>query len=87
MIAMAVNWANFQAKRGVTPVYVQLADFIQAEIAAGHLEPGDQLPSQRDMRELTGHSMEVAANAMAVLRDRGLVETAKAGTFVKEPGP
>ena len=50
MIVMAVDWANFVAHRGATPVYVQLADWIESQIKAGNLAPGDQLPSQREMR-------------------------------------
>jgi DNA-binding transcriptional regulator YhcF (GntR family) len=83
MIGMAVNWDDFVALRGATPVYVQLADWIESQIKAGNLAPGDQLPSQRQMRDLTGHSMETAGNAMTLLRERGLVETSTIGTFVK----
>src|SRR5262245_47011914 len=84
MIGMAVNWDDFRAKRTATPVYVQLADFIEGEIKAGHLAPDTQLPSQRELGELTGHSTETAGKAMAVLRERGLVETSTIGTFVAE---
>jgi DNA-binding transcriptional regulator YhcF (GntR family) len=83
MIDMAVNWANFVALRSATPVYVQLADWIENQIKAGSLAPGDQLPSQREMRDLTGHSMETAGKAMTLLRERELVETSTIGTFVK----
>jgi DNA-binding transcriptional MocR family regulator len=50
---------------------------------AGNIAPGDQLPSQREMRDLTGHSMETAGKAMTLLRKRELVETSTIGTFVK----
>ena len=83
MIVMAVDWANFVAHRGATPVYVQLANWIENQIKAGNLAPGDQLPSQREMRDLTGHSMETAAKAMTLLRKHELVETSTIGTFVK----
>ena len=83
MNGMAVNWANFAAHRGATPVYVQLANWIENQIKAGNLAPGDQLPSQREMRDLTGHSMETAGKAMTLLRKHELVETSTIGTFVK----
>ena len=83
MIVMALNWADFAARRSATPVYVQLADWIESQIKVGNLEPGNQLPSQREMRDLTGHSMETAGKAMTLLRERGLVETSTIGTFVK----
>ena len=83
MIVMALDWANFAAHRGATPVYVQLANWIENQIKAGNLAPGDQLPSQREMRDLTGHSMETAWKAMTLLRKHELVETSTIGTFVK----
>jgi DNA-binding GntR family transcriptional regulator len=83
MIGMDVNWANFVAQRSATPVYVQLADWVESQIKAGNLEPGDQLPNQREMRDLVGHSMETAGKAMKLLRERGVVETSTIGTFVK----
>jgi GntR family transcriptional regulator len=82
---MAVNWTDFQARRTATPVYVQLADWVEARIRAGDLAPDTQLPSQRELGELTGHSTETAGKAMALLRQRGLVETSTIGTFVADP--
>jgi GntR family transcriptional regulator len=79
---MAVNWEDFRAKRTATPVYVQLADWIAAKIGSGDLQPDDQLPSQRELGELTGHSTETAGKAMVLLRVRGLVETSTIGSFV-----
>ena len=81
---MAVNWEDFRAKRTATPVYVQLADWIAARIEAGDLRPDDQLPSQRELGELIGHSTETAGKAMVLLRVRGLVETSTIGSFVAE---
>ena len=83
MIVMAVDWANFVAPRASPPVYVPLANWIENQIKAGNLAPGDQLPSQREMRDLTGHSMETAGKAMTLLRKHELVETSTIGTFVK----
>ena len=85
MVSMSVTWGNFRAKRTATPVYVQLADFIEGEIKAGRLPADTQLPSQRELGELTGHSTETAGKAMALLRERGLVETSTIGTFVANP--
>lgn len=79
---MAVTWANFQARRGATPAYVQLADWIMTRIQAGNLRPGDQIPAQRGLADLTGHSPETIGKAMALLRERRLVETSNLGTFV-----
>ncbi|HXC85810.1 MAG TPA: GntR family transcriptional regulator [Trebonia sp.] len=81
---MSVTWSEFQARRGATPVYVQLADWIAGRIAAGELESGDQLPAERELAELVGHSPETVSKAKRVLIERGLIESAQGiGTFVK----
>jgi DNA-binding GntR family transcriptional regulator len=65
-------------------VYRQLADWIAAEIGAGNLEQGAQIPAERRLAELVGVSVDTVRAAMAALRDDGLVETGHgAGTFVK----
>jgi DNA-binding GntR family transcriptional regulator len=81
---MAVNWEDFESRRGAVPVYVQLADFIQAAIERGDLGHGDQIPAERRLSELTGHSAETAGKAKRLLTERGLVETGHGtGTFVR----
>jgi GntR family transcriptional regulator len=82
MIGMAVTWEDFETKPSATYEYVQLADFIESQIKAGRLAHGDRIPAQRDLAALTGTSTELAGRAMGVLRDRGLVETSRKGTFV-----
>jgi DNA-binding transcriptional regulator YhcF (GntR family) len=80
---MAVSWENFQVRESATYHYVQLADWIEAQIKAGNLRPGDRLPAQRDLATLTGTSVELTGRAMALLRERELVETSARGSFVK----
>jgi DNA-binding GntR family transcriptional regulator len=82
--SMAVNWDDFEARREATPVYVQLANFIEAAINSGDLAPGAQIPAERRLAELVGIAAETAGNAKRLLADRGLVETGHGtGTFVK----
>jgi DNA-binding GntR family transcriptional regulator len=83
---MSVTWGEFREKPGATYLYVQLADWITAHIQAGRLKPGDRLPAQRELGELTGTSTELAGKSMALLRERGLVETSGRGSFVKPAG-
>lgn len=83
LITMSVTWGDFRLRPGATYQYVQLADWIEGHIKAGRLKTGDRLPAQRDLGELTGTSLELAGKAMAVLRDRGLVETSMKGSFVR----
>lgn len=79
-----VQWETFEAKRGITPYYRQLADFIAAEISSGHLENGDQIPAERRLAELTGLGVDTVRSAMSALRKAGLVETGQGmGTFVR----
>lgn len=80
---MPVNWSDFHARRIATPVYVQLADWIAERITAGELAPDEQLPAQRDLADITGHSAETVKNAYRVLRERGLAESSNVGTFVR----
>jgi len=54
-------------------------------ITSGKLAPGAQLPSEKDITDLTGASRWAVRHAVAELRDRGLVRTlAHLGTFVAE---
>ena len=75
---------DFAAQRRATPVYVQLAYWIAGRIASGELAPYAQLPAQRELADITGHSAETVKNAYRVLRERGLVESSNVGTFVSE---
>lgn len=85
MINMTVTWGDFQVRPGAKYAYVQLADWIEAHIRAGHLEPGNRIPAQRELAELTGTSVELTGRAMALLRERGLVETSARGSYVLPP--
>jgi GntR family transcriptional regulator len=79
-----VRWETFEGKRGATPVYRQLADFIAGQIEGGHLEAGAQIPAERRLAELVGVSVDTVRAAVAALREAGLVETGHGtGTFVK----
>jgi DNA-binding GntR family transcriptional regulator len=80
---MSVTWSHFQAVRSAVPVYVQLAGWIAERIAAGDLQDGEQLPAERQLADLIGHSPETVSKAKRVLIERGLVQSAQGiGTFV-----
>lgn len=82
-VVMSVAWEDFEARRGATPVYRQLAQWIAGEIEAGRLEKGAQIPAERRLAELVGVSVDTIRNAMSALREDGLVETGHGtGTFV-----
>jgi DNA-binding GntR family transcriptional regulator len=80
---VSVQWSEFTPRRGVQPYYRQLAAWVEARIAAGDLQSGDGLPSEAGLADATGLSVDTVRQALAVLRDAGLVETAVGvGSFV-----
>ncbi len=72
--------------------YRLVADEVAAEIAAGHLRPGDRLPPQRAFARRRGIANSTASRVYSELARRGLVvgEVGR-GTFVRAarplPGP
>ena len=64
----------------------QVADALGAQIRAGTLAPGFQLPSEHALGEQFGVSRTVVREAIARLKSEGLVETRQgAGAFVADP--
>ncbi|MEU4422073.1 GntR family transcriptional regulator [Actinoplanes sp. NPDC024001] len=73
---------------GPTPLYVQVADAIEARIAAGELLPNRPIPSENQLVQEYGIARGTARKALQLLRERGLVITVVGrGTFVVgQPG-
>ena len=68
------------------PLYYQLAEQLGEQIQAGELEPGAQIPSEREMSEQFGISRMTVRQAIAYLVQQGvLVVKQGVGTFVAEP--
>ncbi len=68
---------------GRLPAYVQLADLIAARIEAGELPVGRTIPSEKQLQETYGVGRGTVRRAVAVLRERRLVDTVpQRGTFV-----
>lgn len=66
-----------------TPLYVQLADLIAKQIQDGRLEPRRPIPSESQLRQEFGVARGTARQAVALLRERGLVVTVpQRGTYV-----
>lgn len=71
----------------VKPLYEQIADWVQAEIESGRLEPGAKFADSRDLAEEWQVAYQTVRRAMAELRDRGLVVSRVGkGTYVAAPG-
>jgi DNA-binding GntR family transcriptional regulator len=55
--------------------YVRIADDLRAGIAAGRYPVGDALPPAGEIAERYGVAKMTVSNAIAVLRDEGLIQT------------
>lgn len=74
-------------KSGADPeyLYIQVADRIEARIAAHKLHAGAALPGEQRLARQEEVSVATIRRAMEVLRERDLVKTLKSkGTFIKE---
>ena len=70
------------------PLYEQVADALRAEIREGRYQPGDKLPSERELSERFEVSKVTARQAIVQLRAEGLVTSRVGyGVFVAAPGP
>ena len=71
--------------RDPTPIHAQLERAVRVAIATGHLRPGDQLPTVRQLAvDLRVNANTVAKVYVALERD-GVVETKRGvGTFIAE---
>jgi GntR family transcriptional regulator len=65
------------------PMYRQIADDLRAQIESGALEPGQQLRTELELRDVYGASRNTVRDAIKWLINLGLVETKPGqGTFV-----
>jgi GntR family transcriptional regulator len=77
---MAVN------KQSPIPLYYQLAELVSEQIRLGQLQPGAQLPSERELSEQHGISRMTVRQAINYLvREGSLVTRHGLGTYVAEP--
>lgn len=69
------------------PIYAQLIEQIKVGIATGTFEPGERLPSVRDLAMEAGVIPNTMQRALAQLESEGLVYSQRtAGRFVTEDG-
>lgn len=73
-------------KNNPIPLYYQLAEQIREQIKTGHLKPGNQLPSERELSEQSAISRMTVRQAIAYLVQQGVLAVRQGvGTFVAEP--
>jgi GntR family transcriptional regulator len=76
------------SRGGGVPVYVQIEQWLTANIDAGVLLPGDKLPKEKDLAADLGVSRMTLRQALAALEGRGVLERIpgrQGGTFISEP--
>lgn len=67
-------------------LYIKISDAIYGYIVTNHLQPGDKLPSERDMASLLQTSRNSLREGLHILESRGLIEIKPgSGTYVKNP--
>lgn len=75
---------RFEPVDGI-PIYVGLINQIKYAIASGALQPGDELPSVRELAKQQRINPNTAARVYRELEHDGVVETRRGqGTFVAE---
>ena len=67
-------------------LYVQISDAIYSYIRTNQLQPGDKLPSEREMAKILGTSRNSLREGLHILENKGLLEIKSgSGTFIKNP--
>jgi GntR family transcriptional regulator len=70
---------------GSGPLYLQLHRRISEAIAAGRLAPGDSLPAERDLAQITGLSrVTVRKSVQSLVASGQLVQRRGSGTYVAQ---
>lgn len=66
-----------------SPIWKTIADALSAEIAEGHYQPGDRLPSEAELSARFGVNRHTVRHALSALIEGGLVRSRRgAGVFV-----
>jgi GntR family transcriptional regulator len=55
------------------PLYQQLVSQVKEQVGNGTLQPGDELPSVRELAESLGVNMHTVRSAYLKLRDQGII--------------
>ena len=71
-----------------TPIYIQIVERVEHLIATGVLEPGDQLPTVRQLAAELRVNFNTIARAYRMLDESGVISTQQGrGTYVLESPP
>jgi GntR family transcriptional regulator len=73
--------------RSEAPIYVQIVEQVRQRVSTGELQPGDQLPTVRQMAADLRVNFNTVARAYRLLDEAGLISTQQGrGTYIWE-GP
>jgi GntR family transcriptional regulator len=74
--------------RSGLPIYTQIVNQIQAQVVAGVLKPGDQLPTVRALAEDLRVNFNTVARAYRLLDEARIISTQQGrGTYITEIPP
>jgi GntR family transcriptional regulator len=74
--------------RSGLPIYTQIVNQVQAQIASGILKPDDQLPTVRSLAEELRVNFNTVARAYRILDEARIISTQQGrGTFITEKPP
>lgn len=74
--------------RSGLPIYTQIVDQVQAQVAGGILKPGDQLPTVRALAEELRVNFNTVARAYRILDEARIISTQQGrGTYITEIPP
>jgi GntR family transcriptional regulator len=74
--------------RSGLPIYIQIVNQVQAQIASGILRPGDQLPTVRALAEELRVNFNTVARAYRMLDEARIISTQQGrGTYITEIPP
>ena len=74
--------------RSGLPIYIQIVNQVQAQIASGILKPADQLPTVRALAEDLRINFNTVARAYRILDEARIISTQQGrGTYITEIPP
>jgi GntR family transcriptional regulator len=74
--------------RAGLPIYTQIVNQVQAQVAGGILKPGDQLPTVRALAEQLRVNFNTIARAYRILDEARIISTQQGrGTYITEIPP
>ena len=61
-------------ENGDRPIYLQIITQIKEQVGSGTLQPGEELPSVREVADSLGINMHTVRNAYLKLRDQDIIQ-------------